>query len=99
LTTDLFPHTLVCGRCSRPLCSSQNTRGTPSSTDAYRTSVRGFVEMGPSQRNADPRSVARSLRTQQRAWATVLPHNRSTPLRVVLGVALRRCVIVDVPRF
>ena len=64
-------------RCSRPLCSSQDTGGPP--PESRLPESRQFV-VGDGPRPFGPRyGLVRSLRTQQRAWAIVSSAARSTP--------------------
>ena len=62
-------------RCSRPLCSSQNTGGTPPPHNQGCDG--GRSPEGPIGKSEDP--PARSLRTQQRAQDHSPPNNRSEP--------------------
>ena len=71
-------------RCSRPLCSSQQTARTPTPTSTSRLQRRP-EETIPPHRSEDPRNGVRSLRTQQRARTQPADPDRSNPRRGVLN--------------
>jgi hypothetical protein len=65
-------------RCSRPLCSSQSTGGTPSPKQVM------LRQKGPEEKSIPPEGETfRSLRTQQRAHMTLSEPQRSNSRRSV----------------
>jgi len=84
-------------RCSRPLCSSQNTGGTPTTGDLCRQAEALEVPVPTPRANREPMRPE-SLRTQQRAHPNHPEANRSTSPKEPYWVRTDRIGInVNVP--